>query len=165
MAKRKVSSAGRKATARSGRAWGNALGGYRTQARKGGKFAKGTGGAKVRASVAGAVKSRATGSATKARRAVGNAYVKGSFEKNLHVGTGGSYKGVKAGVEFRSPKGRGVLVKGIAGYHGTPNRRLDVTPSLDKPTRTLTVKVRPNPGRKTTAARSARGEPGRKVNR
>lgn len=143
------SSAGRKVTGTKSRAWGNALGGYKTQARKGGKFAAGTGGAKV--------------TARKARRAVRDAYVKGSFEKNLHVGTGGSYKGAKVGAEFRSPNGRGVLVKGIVGYHGKPDRKIDVTPSLDKPTKTLTVTVKPNPGRKPTAARPPQKGSGRKV--
>lgn len=146
-----ATSAGRKVTGTKRRAWGNALGGYKNQSRKGGRFASGTGGAKVKAQ--------------NARRAVGAAYVKGSFEKNLHVGTGGSYKGAKVGAEFRSPKGRGVLVKGIVGYHGKPDRKIDITPSLDKTTKTLTVKVMPNPGRKPTAARPPQKGSGRKVKR
>lgn len=81
-----------------------------------------------------------------------NAYVKGSFEKHLTVGQGGDYKGVKIGAEFRSPAGRGVLVKGIVGVHGRPDRRVDVTPSLDKAQRKLTVTARANPARRSAAA-------------
>lgn len=72
-------------------------------------------------------------------------YVRGSFEKHLDVGRAGDHKGVKVGAEFRTPAGRGILVKGIAGYHGRPNRRLDVTPKLDKPNRQLVVTARRNP--------------------
>lgn len=147
---KRATSAGRKVTGGKGRAWGNALGGYKTQARQGGKFASGNGGAKVKAQ--------------KARRAAGRAYVKGSARDELHVGVlPGGYKGVSAGARYRTPAGRGVVVRASVGYRGKPDRRLDVTPSLDKPTKTLTVKVKPNPGRKPTAARSARDEPGRKV--
>lgn len=88
-------------------------------------------------------------------------YVGGSFAKNLEVGTGGDYKGVKAGAEFRTPAGRGVLVKGIVGVHGSPERRVDVTPSLDKQARALTVTARPNPTR--AAARTPRNAAGTKV--
>ncbi|KXO91301.1 hypothetical protein [Tsukamurella pseudospumae] len=88
----------------------------------------------------------------KVGKSVGNAYVNGSFEKHLVVGQGGDYKGVKVGAEFRSPAGRGVVVKGIAGYHGKPNRRLDVTPSLDKAQKQLTVTAKPNPARRSAAA-------------
>lgn len=87
--------------------------------------------------------SRAAG--RKATKKVRQSYVKGSFEKHLVVGQGGGYKGAKVGVEFRTPAGRGTLVKGIVGYHGKPDRRLDVTPTLDKPKRELTVTVRKNP--------------------
>lgn len=75
-------------------------------------------------------------------------YVKGSFTRNLYVGQGGSYKGAKVGAEFRTPGGRGVIVKGIAGYHGKPDRRLDVTPSYNKAARAATVTAKPNPRRK-----------------
>ena len=81
-------------------------------------------------------------------------YVEGSFVKNLEVGHGGDYKGVKAGAEFRTQAGRGVLVKGIVGVHGKPDRRIDVTPSLSKQARELSVTARPNPNRAT--ARNAR---------
>ncbi|WP_068380966.1 hypothetical protein [Rhodococcus sp. EPR-157] len=87
----------------------------------------------------------------KASAKVRQSYVKGSFEKNLEVGQGGAYKGAKVGAEFRTPAGRGALVKGIVGYHGKPDRRLDVTPTLDKPKRELTVRVRPNSARKMSA--------------
>lgn len=98
----------------------------------------------------------------KATRKVRQSYVKGSFEKNLEIGQGGAYKGVKVGAEFRTPAGRGALVKGIVGYHGKPDRRLDVTPKLDKPKRELTVRVRPNPARKTSAP-SAKATAGSKT--
>ncbi|MDV7135404.1 hypothetical protein [Williamsia muralis] len=88
-------------------------------------------------------------------------YVAGSFERNLEVGQGGAYKGVKAGAEFRTPAGRGVLVKGIVGVHGSPERRVDVTPSLDKQARALTFTARPNPNR--AAARTPRNAAGTKV--
>ncbi|MDV8008625.1 hypothetical protein [Rhodococcus sp. IEGM 1318] len=95
----------------------------------------------------------AKGAAKVATRAVGRSvtrkvrrsYVKGSFEKHLVVGKGGDYKGAKVGVEFRTPAGRGLLGKAILGYHGRPDRKLDVTPTLDKPNRELTVTVRKNP--------------------
>ncbi len=60
------------------------------------------------------------GSAIKANRP---RYVKGSVSKNSFVGQGGRYNGVKIGAEFKTPGGRGFLVKGIAGYHGKPKRR------------------------------------------
>lgn len=88
-------------------------------------------------------------------------YVAGSFAKNLEVGTGGDYKGAKAGAEFRTPAGRGVLVKGIVGYHGKPDRKFEVTPSLNKQARELTVTARPNPNR--AAARTPRNAAGTKV--
>lgn len=83
------------------------------------------------------------------------AYMSGSFEKHLEVGRGGAYKGVKVGAEFRTSSGRGVLTKAIVGYHGKPDRRLDVTPKLDKPARTLTVTVKPNPARTSPAGTKA----------
>ena len=80
-------------------------------------------------------------------------YVAGSFTKNLEVGRlSGSYKGVNAGAEFRSPAGRGVLVKGTVGYHGTPTRRLDVTPSLNKAQKKVTVTARPNPASRSASS-------------
>lgn len=89
---------------------------------------------------------------------VGRTYVKGSFEKHLAIGQGGEYKGVKVGAEFRTPAGRGAVVKGIAGYHGKPDRRLDITPSLEKSQRKLTVTAKPNPAssRKASAGRKVR---------
>lgn len=81
-------------------------------------------------------------------------YVAGSFERNLEVGQSGAFKVAKAGAEFRTPAGRGVLVKGIVGVHGKPDRRIDVTPALNKQARELTVTARPNPNRAT--ARNAR---------
>ncbi|MGW6377060.1 hypothetical protein ACWFRB_13455 [Rhodococcus sp. NPDC055112] len=89
--------------------------------------------------------------ATKAAGRIGHSYVQGSFSKNLVVGQGGDYKGVKVGAEFETPKGRGVLVKGIVGYHGKPNRRLDITPSLDKAQKKVTVSVKPNLNRRASA--------------
>lgn len=77
--------------------------------------------------------------------------MQGSFTKNLAVGQGGDYKGVKVGAEFKTPKGRGVLVKGVVGYHGKPNRRLDITPSLEKAQKKVTVSVKPNPSRRASA--------------
>ncbi|QYB02731.1 hypothetical protein I1A62_36975 [Rhodococcus sp. USK10] len=96
-------------------------------------------------------------------------YVRGSFEKHLEVGRGGDYKRVKVGAEFRTPAGRGVLVKGVAGYHGRPNRPLDITPTLDKPNRRLVVTAKPNASAGTRAS-TARKHPsnasaGRKVAR
>ncbi|MBF6161359.1 hypothetical protein IU438_04785 [Nocardia cyriacigeorgica] len=93
----------------------------------------------------------ASNTARTGARKVGNTYVSGSFEKHLEVGQGGDYKGVKLGAEFRTPSGRGAVTKAIVGYHGKPDRRLDVTPKLDKPNRELTVTVKPNPARKATA--------------
>ncbi|WP_261380020.1 hypothetical protein [Rhodococcus rhodochrous] len=89
--------------------------------------------------------------ATKAVKGVGNSYVPGSFSKNLVVGEGGEFKGVKVGAEFKTPKGRGVLVKGIVGYHGQPNRRLDITPELNKAQKKLSVHATPNPHRRASA--------------
>ncbi|MGC5023225.1 hypothetical protein ACLQ3K_00600 [Tsukamurella sp. DT100] len=95
-------------------------------------------------------------SARKAGRSVGNAYVRGSFEKHLVVGQGGAYRGAKVGAEFKTPKGRGVLVKGIVGYHGKPNRKIDIEPSLDKAQRKLTVSAKPGPGFRKTTGRKVR---------
>lgn len=107
-------------------------------------------GAKLSASAKGAkaAASKATkSSAKKVGGKVGDAYVEGSFTKHLEVGQGGDYKGVKVGAEFRAPSGRAVMMKGIAGYHGKPDRRLDVTPRLDKSQKKLTVTAKPNPAR------------------
>lgn len=107
--------------------------------------------------VASSTKAATATAGKKATKSVSNAYVKGSFEKHLTVGQGGDYKGVKIGAEFRSPAGRGVVAKGIVGYHGKPDRRLDVTPSLDKAQKKLTVTARPNPAsRKATAGTKVR---------
>jgi hypothetical protein len=103
-----------------------------------------------------ATKSAAKGAARKARQS----YVKGSFTKNLEVGRGGDYKGAKIGAEFRTPAGRGVLVKGIVGYHGKPDRRVDVTPSLDTSTKTLKVSAKPNPARLSARSSGVRATPG-----
>ncbi|WP_324189087.1 hypothetical protein [Nocardia otitidiscaviarum] len=108
------------------------------------------------AKAAGRVASAATRTgARKVRASARGAYVQGSFEKHLAVGQGGDYKGVKVGAEFRTPSGRGLVTKAIVGYHGKPDRRLDVTPKLDKPNRALTVTVKPNPGRKSGAGTKA----------
>lgn len=91
-------------------------------------------------------------------------YVTGSLHKNSHVGQGGKYKGVKIGAEFRTPGGRGVLLKGIAGYHGKPQRRLDVTPAYDRTTRTATVTAKLHPGRgKPSSAKMHTQSAGSKV--
>lgn len=89
--------------------------------------------------------------ATKVATGVGKSYVSGSFSKNLVVGQGGEYKGVKLGAEFKTPKGQGVLVKGIVGVHGKPNRRLDITPELDLKQKKLSVHATPNPNRRASA--------------
>ncbi|NMO02530.1 hypothetical protein HH308_15040 [Gordonia sp. TBRC 11910] len=86
---------------------------------------------------------RFAGAGTKVTSATKRAYVSGSFTKNLAVGKGGAYKGVKVGAEFRTPKGRGAVAKGIVGYRGKPNRKLDITPSLVKSQKKLTVTARP----------------------
>ncbi|MFC6014096.1 hypothetical protein [Nocardia lasii] len=125
-------------------------------------------GAKV-AGTAKAARKVARGAAQTGARKVSagarGAYVQGSFEKHLEVGQGGDYKGVKVGAEFRTPTGRGVVGKAIVGYHGKPDRRLDVTPKLDKPTKTLTVTVKPNAGAKVRGASGAspRKATGRRV--
>lgn len=84
-----------------------------------GRFAR-VAGAKVTTKTVGRAVAR------KATKKVRESYVKGSFGKNLEIGQGGNYKGAKVGVEFRTPSGRGALAKGIVGYHGKPDRRLDV---------------------------------------
>ncbi|QQM52603.1 hypothetical protein [Rhodococcus pyridinivorans] len=89
--------------------------------------------------------------ATKVATGIGKSYVSGSFSKNLVVGRGGEYKGVKVGAEFKTPKGRGVLVKGIVGYSGPPNRRYDITPELNKAQKKLSVHATPNPNRRAAA--------------
>ncbi|MEE2033637.1 hypothetical protein [Rhodococcus chondri] len=89
--------------------------------------------------------------ATKVATGVGKSYVSSSFSKNLVVGQGGEYKGLKIGAEFKTPKGRGVLVKGIVGYHGKPNRHLDITPELELKQKKLTVNATPNPNRRASA--------------
>lgn len=107
-----------------------------------------------------ATKSVAKGAARRARQS----YVKGSFTKNLEVGRGGDFAGIKAGVELKTPAGRGVLVKGIVGYHGKPDRRVVVTPSLDTSTKTLKVSAKPNPARlsaRSSGVRATRGSAGR----
>lgn len=91
-------------------------------------------------------------------RQAGQAYVKGSFQRNLVVGQSGDYKGVEIGAEFRTPSGHGAIVKGIAGYHGKFDRQLDITPSLDKSQKKVTVTARPNPARRSASA-------GRKITR
>lgn len=105
-------------------------------------------GTKVSASAKGARRAAKAATKTGARKvATGakNSYVQGSFSRNLVVGQGGEYKGVKVGAEFMTLNGRGVLVKGIVGYHGKPDRRLDITPSLDVEQKKLTVKAQPRP--------------------
>ncbi|WP_337456188.1 hypothetical protein [Prescottella sp. D32] len=87
---------------------------------------------------------------------VGRSYVAGSFTKNLSVGQGGGYKGMKVGAEFKTPKGRGVVVKGMVGYQGMPDRRLDITPSLDKAQKKVTLSARPNPNRRASAGTRVR---------
>ncbi|MBM4728825.1 hypothetical protein GS446_19670 [Rhodococcus hoagii] len=82
---------------------------------------------------------------------VGRSYVAGSFTKNLEVGRGGDFKRVQVGAEFKTPKGRGVVVKGIVGVHGKADRRLDITPSLDKAQKKVTLSAKPNPNRRVTA--------------
>ncbi|MFZ2175373.1 MAG: hypothetical protein WAW17_15350 [Rhodococcus sp. (in: high G+C Gram-positive bacteria)] len=98
-----------------------------------------------------AAKSSTKTGATKSPRGVGKSYVSGSFSKNLVVGQGGDYKGVKLGAEFKTPKGRGVLVKGIVGYHGKPDRRVEIKPDLDLKQKKLTVNATPNPNRRASA--------------
>ena len=102
--------------------------------------------------VASSTKAATANAGKKATGAASTASVKGSFEKHLTVGQGCDYKGVKVGAEFRSLAGRGVVAKGIVGYHGRPDRRLDVTPSLDKAQKKLTVTAKPNPARRSAAA-------------
>ncbi|OQQ31016.1 hypothetical protein A6410_05135 [Prescottella equi] len=94
--------------------------------------------------------------AKKVAGGVGRSYVAGSFTKNLSVGQGGGYKGMKVGAEFKTPKGRGVVVKGIVGYQGRPDRRLDITPSLDKAQKKVTLSARPNPNRRASAGTRVR---------
>lgn len=89
--------------------------------------------------------------AKKVATGIGNSYVPGSFSKNLAVGQGGEYKGIRVGAEFKTPKGRGVVVKGVVGFHGKPNRRFDITPSLDVQQQKLTFAARPNPNRRAAA--------------
>ncbi|MFE6919702.1 hypothetical protein ACFVAV_01520 [Nocardia sp. NPDC057663] len=137
---------------------------------KRGRFAS-VAGAKVSGTARSArrvARSAARTGAHKVSAGVRGAYVQGSFEKNLEVGQGGDYKGVKVGAEFRTPSGRGVIGKAIVGYHGKPDRRLDVTPKLDKPTKTLTVTVtvKPNAGAKVRGAGATpRKDAGRRVRR
>ncbi|MDP0400389.1 hypothetical protein [Tsukamurella strandjordii] len=102
--------------------------------------------------VVGSTKVATANAGKKATKSVGNAYVAGSFERHLTVGQGGAYRGAKVGAEFKTPAGRGVLVKGIVGYHGRPDRRLDITPSLDKAHKKLTVTAKLNPARRSAAA-------------
>ncbi|WP_157117101.1 hypothetical protein [Nocardia vaccinii] len=59
------------------------------------------------------------------------------------------------GAEFRAPGGRGLLTNAIVGYHGKPDRRLDVTPKLDKSSRMLTLTVKPSPARSSPAGTKA----------
>ncbi|WP_277371170.1 hypothetical protein [Rhodococcus rhodochrous] len=94
--------------------------------------------------------------ATKVTKGVGKSYVSGSFSKHLVVGQGGEYKGVKVGAEFKTPKGRGVLVKGIVGYSGPPNRRFDITPELNKAQKKLSVHAQPRPNRRASAGTKVR---------
>lgn len=93
--------------------------------------------------------------AKKVATGVGKSYVQGSFSKNLVVGQGGEYKGVKVGAEFKTPKGRGVLVKGIVGVHGKPDRQFDITPELNDQKK-LSVNVKPNPNRRASAGTKVR---------
>jgi len=94
--------------------------------------------------------------AKKVATGVGKSYVQGSFSKNLVVGQGGEYKGVKVGAEFKTPKGRGVLVKGIVGYSGPPNRRVNITPELNLKQKKLSVHATPNPNRRASAGTKLR---------
>lgn len=118
-----------------------------------GRFA-GTG-TKV-ASAKSAAKAAPKTGATKVATGVGKSYVSGSFSKNLVVGQGGEYKGVKVGAEFKTPKGRGVLVKGIVGYHGKPDRRVAITPELNLKQKKLSVHATPNPNRRASAGKRLR---------
>lgn len=122
-----------------------------------GRFA--SAGTKVSATAKGVRRATKAATATGAKKVATGArksYVSGSFTRNLEVGQGGGYKGVKVGAEFRTPSGRGALVKGIVGYHGKPNRRLDITPSLDKSQKRVTVAAKPNPNRRAGAGTKLR---------
>lgn len=119
-------------------------------------------GTKISATAKGARTAAKVATKTGARKVTAEAkrsYVNGSFTKHLEVGRGGDYKGVKVGVELASPKGRGAVVKGVVGYHGKPDCRLDITPELDTKAKKLTVHAKPNPA----AARKAAA--GKKVKR
>lgn len=108
--------------------------------------------------VVGSTKAATANAGKKATKSVSNAYVKGSLTDELHVGTlPGGFKGASVGSQYRTPKGRGFVVRASVGYHGASNRRLDVTPSLDKAQRKLTVTAKPNPAsRKATAGSKVR---------
>ncbi|WP_223257896.1 hypothetical protein [Rhodococcus sp. ARP2] len=82
---------------------------------------------------------------------IGNSYVPGSFSQNIAVGQSGEYKRIRVGAEFKTPKGRGVVVKGVVGFHGKPNRRFDIKPSLDVQQKKLTFTSKPNPSRGAAA--------------
>lgn len=112
-------------------------------------------GTKVSATAKGARTAAKAASKTGARKVRGS-YVHGSFEKNLEIGQGGEYKGVKVGAEFRSPAGRGAVVKGIVGYHAKPDRRLNIQPSLEKAQKKLTVTAQPNVNRRAGAGTKVR---------
>jgi len=124
-----------------------------------GRFARAAG-AKV------ATKTAARKVRKSAVRKTKQSYVKGSFTRNLFVGESDTgHKGFKVGAELRSPAGRSVVGKAIVGYHGRPDRRVDVTPRLDKPKKALVVTVKPNPGRKKRAAPSSKTTAGTRLKR
>lgn len=112
-------------------------------------------GSKVSATASGTRRAAATAGKVGAKK-VRQSYVSGSFTRNLDIGQGGAYKGVKIGAEFKTPKGRGAVVKGIVGYHGRPDRRLNITPSLNNSARKLTVTAQPNPSRRAAAGSKVR---------
>lgn len=119
-------------------------------------------GTKVAATAKGARavgKAAAKTGARKVTKQAKDSYVSGSFTKNLEVGRGGEYAGIKAGAEFKTPKGRGVLVKAVVGVHGKPDRRLTITPSLDKKQKKLAVTATRNP------AAARRASAGKKMKR
>lgn len=96
-------------------------------------------------------------SARKAGRSLGTAYQRGSFTDELHVGNlSGGYKGASVGARYRTPKGRGLVVRASVGYSGPANKRLDITPGYDKAGRKITVSAKPGPGFSKTTGRKVR---------
>lgn len=121
--------------------------------------------AKTAGSAARAAKSATKASGRKATKKVRRAYVPGSGSTHLTIGERDGFKQIRVGGDLRLKAGRAARVAAEVGYRGKPDRRLDVKPVLNKPTKTLTVTVIQNPARSSSSASAKRATAGSRTMR